>query len=111
MLSSIAPLLLVSLGLAPSAHAWWWEGDDYDRTARVAAIVVGLLAGTALILFAVFYAIRRQRKVAAEFAEFRPPPPPGVVGYDVSRPSFLGISDILACEEIPDSYGEGYNQL
>lgn len=103
MLSLLGPLV-IGLGLVPSAHAWWWEGDEIDRKARVAAIVVGLLAGTSLIFFAIFYAIRRQRKLAAEFAEFRPPPPPGIVGYDVSVLSSLRSLRYLACEEISDSY-------
>lgn len=79
-----APLVL-ALGLAAPARAWWYaDSSDEHRNEKIAAWVVGMLAGTALIAFAVWYSMRRRRRVLAEFAVYRPPPPPGVVGYDVS---------------------------
>lgn len=83
MLPLLAPLVL---SLAPTASAWWWDDtDDFTRSERIAAIVISVCVGTALISYAFYWATcRRRREVAAEFAMFRPPPPPGVVGYDVS---------------------------
>lgn len=78
--------LITVLGLAPSASAYWYD-DDEHREAKIAAWVVGMLAGTALITFAVWYSMRRRRAVLVGYASYRPPPPPGVVGYDVSAPS------------------------
>lgn len=84
-LAAAAGLLLL-----PEAKAWWYT-DDENRDKRVAAWVAGTIAVIALFILIAWLAKTHRRRVQLiELREFRPPPPPGVVGYDVS-----GISSLL----------------
>lgn len=80
MVEAILALLLS----ATSVSAWWWDEGE-NREARLGAWIFGMLVGTVLIALAIFFIARHQRRdTLITYATDRPPPPPGVLGYDVS---------------------------